>query len=437
MMLGGYDSMKKIYKVLMFGIMLAVLAVGSAVPSFAQDTQKEKEALYAKYIANYDKEVDKRKIAVQAGKEYLQKFGEGNEAEDPLIPYFKTNVPLLEQQIKDIEKDELDRKNAALKLKEEKELADQFNTSVKSKNLAQVFSSGKQIVDNKPEYLDVYIVLATIGYDSAVAKDNTYNNEAINYAKKAIQLIEKGEKSETYGASFGKDGKDGNYQYNDKENALGWLNYNIGYILTYNQKKPKEALPYLFEATKHESLPAKSSDIYSMIGKYYYDEVARLEKERQAIRQSLGNKDNEKSLELFAMQKGYADRGMDAYARAYNIENGKTDGNAEVKQRFYDTFKQLYTFRNNNKSEGADAYLATVKTKPLPNPTTPVQPIVDEADKEIPTTDETETDSTMDSTTKPATTTDKTKPAMDKKPSTTTPKPADKTDKPATKPTKP
>ena len=403
--------------------MLAVLAVSSAVPSFAQDPQKEKEALYAKYIANYDKDIAKRKIAVEAGKEYLQKFGSGSEAEDPLIPYFKENVPLLEKNIKDAElaatTAAANAAAAADKAKREKD----FNTSVGAGNLPQVFSLGKDLINDKPSYLlDLYIVLASIGYDQAVANDNTYNTQAIDYAKKAIQSIESGEKSDNYGIDFG-NGKF--YQYKNKafpdgkENALGWLNYNIGFIMYYNQKKPKEALPYLYAATKYNSLPQQSSDIFNMIGRYYYDEVARLEKERQTLRTSLGNKDNEKTLELFAMEKGFADRGADAYARAYNLETAKATPDEATKKRYMDTFKQLYTFRNNGKPEGSDEYLAMVKTKELPNPANPVQPIVDEADKEIPVTDTTTTPATTDSTmdkpsttmTKPATTTPATKPA--------------------------
>ncbi len=439
--------------------MLTVLAVGSAVPSFAQpnDAQKEKEALYAKYINNYDKDIEKRKIAVQAGKDYLQKFGGGDESADPLIAYFKENVPVIEKTIKEATDQAAADKIEADRLKAEAAAAEtrfnNFNKGIVGKNWQQAFSSGKEILDNNPKLLDVYIVLGTIGYDRAVEKNapngtnvTTYNDQAIDYAKKAIQLIKNGEESKSYGTFYGENGKDGYYQYNDKENALGWLNYNIGYILNYNEKKPKEALPYLYEATKHESIPQKSSDVYRIIGEYYFNQVAELEGQRQGIRTSLGNKDNEKTLELFAMQKGYADRGMDAYARAYNIENANTQAVAGVKQGLYDRFKKLYTFRNNGKDDGADAYLPTVKAKPLPNPATPVQPIIDEADKEIQVTDETkpatDNDKMMMTTDKPMTkpaTTDKTKPATTPaKPSNSTPtKPMSSTmKKTAPKPTK-
>lgn len=431
-MLGGQISTMKNFKVLVMMIMLAVLAVGSVVPSFAQDDpQKVKEALYAKYNDNYDSnDVEKRKIAVQAGKEYIQKFGEN--ADDPLVPYFKENIPVLEEAIKkEVEdkkiKEENDKKSA-----QQNERLKAFSDSIIAKSWAQTFSGGKEVLTNNPKYLDVYIILASIGFDRAVAKDNTYNAEAMEYAKKAIQLINSGESSETknYGSSFGKDGF---YQYktkdfqDGKENALGWLNFNIGYIMFYNQNKKKEALPYLYEATKHLSLPQKSPDVYRMIGEYYFDEVKRLEIERQGILKTLENIDNEKTLELYALERGYADRGADAYARAYNLQT-----EAAKKESLLKTFKQLYKFRNNDKEEGADAYLAAIKSKQMPDPGKPVEPIIDPTDVVAPVTDET----------KPTTTTDKDKPAMtDKKPAATDKtkpmdKPADKPamDKPATKP---
>lgn len=417
--------------------MLAVITVGSAVPSFAQvDPQKEKEALYAKYNENYDSpDIEKRKIAIQAGKEYIQKFGENADSgDDPLVPYFKENVPILEKAIKDEEAEAIRKKKEAEGKAEQQVRIKLFSDSITAKNWAQTFTAGKALLTNNPKYLDVYIILATAGFDRAVAKDDTYNNEAIEYAKKAIQLINSGEKSETknYGASFGKDANFVSYEYktkeyqDGKENALGWLNFNIGYIMTYNQKKQKEALPYLFEATKHLSQPQKSPAVYRMIGEYYFDETARIENERQALLKTLNNVDNDKTLELLALEKGYAERGADAYARAYNLETdaAKRDG-------LYKAFLPLYKFRNNNKEDGAQAFLAAVKSKPLVDPTTAVQPIieVEEPGKETPVTDET----------KPAT--DKMdKPATDKKPATTKPavaptKPA--TTKPATTPTKP
>lgn len=411
----------KNFKVLMIMIMLAVLTVGLATPSFAQ-ADKEKADLRAKYEANYDSEdINKRKLAVQAGKEYIQKFGE-NEAEDPMVPYLKENIPVIEQAIKDKEKEIADKDAASALAAAQKTRVDNFSTNIKAKDWTQTFKFGKEILSADPKYLDVYIILASIGFDRAVEKDNTFNNESIEYAKKAIQMIKSGEESETgkYGADFGSGAF---YQYetkdfpNGKENALGWLNFNIGYIMTYNQKKPKEALPYLFEATKHLSLPQKSPDVYRIIGEYYYDEVARIEKERQAIITSLNGQDNEKSLELLALEKAYAERGADAYARAYARQTDAT-----AKESTYKTFLQLYKFRNNNKDEGADTYLTSVKTSTLPDPTAKVEPVAPDVEKETPETDNT----------KP-TSTDKVKPAATDKPAMTAkPKPA--TDKPATKP---
>lgn len=415
MMLGENISMKKIFKVLAFGIMLAVIAVGAAVPSFAQDgDQKVKEDLYAKYNKYYNSaKVEEKQMAVEAGKEYIQKFGEDAES-DPLVPYFKENIPLLEKQIEDQKKKDEEANNRKKNVAEANRILQGLTQNIKSGNWEQVFVLGNDIQTKDQEflknylanYLDVYIVLSTIGYDRAFEKNQpnaanvkTFNSETINYAKKALQAIKNGETSKTYGADFGENRV---YQFNNKENALGWLNYEIGYVLAKNENKYEEALPYLYEATKYDAQPKKASDVYNLIGEYYFNKVAELEQERQAIRQSLNNSDNKKTVELFTMQKGYADRGMDYYAKAYSIENKNAKANAQYKEYLLNRFNKLYTFRHNGKPEGSEAYLASIDSKTLPNPTTQVQPIVEEMDRELLKSIE-ETNAAADGTmTKPA-----------------------------------
>ena len=69
------------------------------------EIQKEKERLYVLYVNNYDKDIEKRKIAIKAGKEYLEKFenDECRNFEDSLITYFKEYIPLIEKQIEETE----------------------------------------------------------------------------------------------------------------------------------------------------------------------------------------------------------------------------------------------------------------------------------------------------------------------------------------------
>ena len=52
----------------------------------------------------------------------------------------------------------------------------------------------KTLIANEPDFLDVIIVLASVGLDEAAEKKNdTYNNETINYAKSAINKMKSDE----------------------------------------------------------------------------------------------------------------------------------------------------------------------------------------------------------------------------------------------------
>ena len=68
--------------------------------------------------------------------------------------------------------------------------------------------------------------------EAAVKQNDTFNNKTIDYAKSAIKKIESGETSKKYGLE--------GYDYNTKDNAIGWMNYTIGYIEFYRQKKEDE-----------------------------------------------------------------------------------------------------------------------------------------------------------------------------------------------------
>jgi hypothetical protein len=46
----------------------------------------------------------------------------------------------------------------------------------------------------------------------------------------------------------------------------------------------------------------------------------------------------------------------------------------------FSRLQQLYKFRHNDKTDGLDTYVASIMSKPFPNPTTAVEPIKDEPD---------------------------------------------------------
>ena len=59
---------------------------------------KEKLILYKKYVDNYKGTIVQKKIAFEAAKEFIKRYGEGYELE-PEIQYLKKAILLLERDI--------------------------------------------------------------------------------------------------------------------------------------------------------------------------------------------------------------------------------------------------------------------------------------------------------------------------------------------------
>ncbi len=434
--------MKTIFRFLALGIFMTALTAVGATSAFAQDVCADVEAqqaLYKVFTDNYgSKTPEGLQKAVDAGKQYVEKYG-ACETGKEIVDYLKTNVPKMEDRLGKMK--EQNGKDARYKA---------FDSALKSNNAADIFTTGKSILAKEPDMLDVILVLASTGYDQAVANPpvDTYNNETINFAKSAIQKLEANAESTTkdYGVL--------QYSYKTKEfpdgknNALGWMNYYIGFIDYYRLNKKQEALPYFYKATQVTSGAKNNPAVYQAIGNYYRDQVADLGKQIvgkiETVRklEAAEPKDvdavkaaNDEAGNLIALQKGYADRAIDAYARAYKMSDPK---NQTYKDGLYTTLKEIYNLRYEGKRTDVDAYVSNVSNTPLPDPTTKVTPVVEADPASSSTSAATKPSTTASptpSTTKPVTT--PAKPATPTKPvtsgdKTTTTKPMSTT---TTKPT--
>lgn len=367
--------------------------------NFAQDVCTEVEAqqaVYKQITDNYAGTNDQKKIAISAGKQYVSKYGACADSK-AIVEYINKSILPMEDTIK---KDE--------DIKVTQARYSRFDTSLKGKKLADIIVVGKEIVAQEPDFLDVFIVLAGANYDQVIANPTvaSYGDDTINYSKSVIEKIEANKTSRT--------GEYGVLQYrlkNDlypdgKSNALGSMNYNIGYIL-HRQGKVKESLPYFYKSMQYNSFSKKDPDVYRRIGAWYLEEAIRLDAQRAAILKGAGNKDTEESLSLLGMQKGYADRAIDGYARAYKLAkaNAKPE-NKGYTDALYTKLKELYAFRYDGKTDGIDAFVATVSSKPMPDPSTEVAPVKETA----PATTTTTTTKTSSMTTDTSTSTQPSRP---------------------------
>jgi len=352
--------MKTVYKFLTLSVMMAAFVLANTSQSFAQDNP-EKDDLYTKFTACYkDTDPAKRDACYAIAKQYLDKFGT---IDDEYTTFVKK------------------RYDAYAAAKKTSDLTKRFDDSIKnaqSVNVDDAYASGKEIIAASPDLIDVPIVLASIGFDNAAAKtpNDKYNNDAINYAKMAIQKIEAGKPSAT--------GNFGAYAYayktdkfpDGKNNTLGWMNYTIGYIMFYRMNQKKDALPYLYKATTATSETRTNPEVYRTIGSWYVDEFIRLDADRVAKIKAAGDVDTDETKAILALQKGYADRAVEAYAKAYNIASNDPKDKA-YKDSILNRVKELYAIRFNKDMTGFDAYMTSVKNKPFTDPTTAVVPVVE------------------------------------------------------------
>lgn len=345
--------MKTILKFLMPALLM--FAFVSASAPFVSAQNDEQTALYEKFTANYrGPEIEKIKTAIAAGDEYVKKFGsDANNKE--ITDFINGALPKLKTFVQN------------------REQLTTFDTSFRAKNWNEVFSSGKQIVAVNPDQLDVMLVLASIGFDQAAANPavDTYNADTIAMAKMALQKINEGKASPS--GNFGAF----EYQYKNtlysdgKNNAIGWMNYTIGYIMFNRMNQKKDALPYLFKAAQANSATKGFPEVYRLIATWYRDEFNRIVEDRKAKIDANNGQETDETKASLALQYAYAERAIDAYYRAYKVADPK---NTAFRNALLNTAKEFYKVRF-NKDEGFDAFVAGSTAKPLADPTVAVTPV--------------------------------------------------------------
>lgn len=383
--------MKTFFRVSALGLLMIVLTAFSASAVMAQDDDAaEKKSLYECFVANYDKNtVEQKQKAIDCAKDYIAKFPDDKQ----YVDYFNGAIPDLEKWIKN--KKEQDRLEAERKARITRlqRLNTAYQATVANPNDAskwdEYFAAGEDVLKYEPEFIDVSIVLASGGSEIPKETDNSkFRTLTTKYAKRVIEQIQSGVKSN--------DNKWGEFRwvYGSKENALGWMNVYLADIIAESDKAA--AMPYYYKATQFDS-GAKNWYTYRIIGQWYLDEAVKIGKERTALLNTTTELEKtaktdeekaqvdaniEKMKEMLAMEKGYADRAIDAYARAYSLASANGKVKAADKETLFNTLKDLFAFRYSDpkdelkKSEAnIKSYVATVDKKEMPNPATAVEPV--------------------------------------------------------------
>ena len=382
--------MKTIFRFLNMGVMtVAILAVG-AVSGFGQDACADvdgQNALYTKFTENFQKKTSADiKIAMDAGKGFLEKFGECASVKEQ-ADYIRPWVPKLEQSYERL-----------VKAETMGPLFKRFDAAILSDNAPELYASGKEILAKDPSNYNIVVPMGIVGWDLAAKNNNAHAEDALRYSKMALDAIKNGtakaKPSGTYGAL--------KYEF-PKDQAINELTYAVGYLTYYYKKDKKGALPYYYDlaqAGRYKDEPR----IYLAIGNYYVDEAAPIIEEIAKLVQQLNTTtdaaaktDLETQVKAkVGMFNGYAERAMDALGRAHARFNKPAD--KALKDSTYQKIQALYSQRFPEKKDAPDTYISATIKNPMPNPTTPVAPVIDPE----PATTTTSTSTAAPAATKPA-----------------------------------
>ena len=366
--------MKTIFRsISLAALVMGVSAAGVLAQDVCADTPGQTE-LSTKFTENYNKpDIASRKSAVEAGKQFLEKYG-ACPTQKELVDYYNKYIPGMESKIK------AEEAKAATDA-----LYGRFNKAHESKNWDELYAAGKEVLAKEPNNIDVILALGSVGYDETFKKNLKYNEDTIRYAKLAIEKLNGGAKSDTFGVY--------EWSYKNKDNALGWMNLSIGYIM-FQQGNKKEALPYLYQATLLNSDTKKNPLVYETIGRFYYDQASALLTEIKTMVADAKDTDpddvkTQKAAAIkakVALLNGTAERAIDAYARSYNVAKADPKTKAYADEQ-YKKIQVLYGVRFPDKgATGLDAFIASVVTKPMPDPASAVTPIEPEAPADTATT---------------------------------------------------
>jgi len=305
-------------------VMTFVLSAGSRYQVvFGQETDDPvKIEIYKRFYENAKKNPP---VAYQAARDYLQRY---QKDKDQYVDY-------LQKWMGAYERDER-KQNLPILINEKK--------------FAEAYSTGAKILADEPNYLRAQIDLGYAGYLAASAKNETFNADALNYARKAIQAIESGKTPSEWAPFKGKD------------DTLAYLNYAVGYLTL--KTAPDQAIDTLIKAAQYDSDIRKTPSTYYFLAVAYESGPYKtLSSDYQA---KYANKpETPESKAALEKLNVVMDRIIDAYARAINAA-GTDPKTEQSRKEWLAQVSNYYKFRHDGNDAGLTEFIAAAMQKPLP-----------------------------------------------------------------------
>ena len=225
------------------------------------------------------------------------------------------------------------------------------------KKYAEALTIGKEILTTDPENLRVIIDLGYGSYlAAATLKNESFNADALTYARRAIQLIESGKTPAKWEPFKGKD------------DTLAYLYDVVGRLSL--KDTPDAALSSFVKKAQFETDLKKDPWTYYFIAAAY--ENGPYAKLSADYKTRFEGKDEtpESKLALENINQ-VIDRMIDAYARAVALAGNDAKYTAPKKE-WMDGLSTWYKYRHNQSDAGLTELIAAVLNKPLPPLPTPI-----------------------------------------------------------------
>ena len=296
-------------------------------PMPSQQSDSQKDDLYAEFSDHRRVLVpEQQKLAYEAGKEYLRRYG--GDSSDPDVKVVRKFVTEFEN------------------VKGQYEL----DTVYGAKNYAKTFELGRSLLQKQPENFYFLSILAEAGYDNSIAGNASFNAETVDYAKRAIQLLNDGKVKKAD-------------PFKSIDFARGFLNFAIGNLL--KDESPVEAAAAFLKAVQSDSPYRTEPLAYHRLGAAILKgEFAQLSAEYNE--KYGGKKSSTEQQAMFERINHLVERAIDAYARAVAL--GTSPQQQEARNKILAQLTALYKNFHNGSDTGLNELIATVLSKPLPSP---------------------------------------------------------------------
>jgi hypothetical protein len=322
-------------------LIIAALASAFALPAFAQNTQptpaagpcseaEAQAALYQKFRDNFKGSPDQQKVAYDAGKDYLAKYGNcPDDAAKQIAAYVQNWVTKYE---------------AALT---------EFNcTNAVNKTPTQAYQLCQPLLSKNPDNLKVYLMLVAAGVKNYTTGDKSMNSQTVQTARKALDLISQGKTADSYAP------------FTNQQEATAGLNYYTG-VFTFDTD-PDSAAAALLKVAQSGSSFSKEPSTFQYLGLAYYN--GEFKKLAQEYKDKCEGKEATPECDaLFARVNQVLDRVIDAYARTIAL-SGNNSKYATIVTSVKPALTTLYKQRHPEPDANLDAYIAGILSKPLPIP---------------------------------------------------------------------